>query len=383
MQNQFKKFKYDLKKIAASDLGLEKAFNCLINNLDYDSGNFNTATFLIKRYNNFKYDSIIGKTTKDEEKIVPMRLINSFCEFIDLVEEPDFYSFDISKTGSRLQRNKRKSKEQKSRFKSWKKYYWWLIPLILIPSLILGWQHLKSDSNNKIETDFNLLFRKGEVLPFLKNPDLPCFDYEGKWELDQKKPYVLSIDLGTGYGNYYYKAKSLHLYTWCDTNNYIDTIIVCNDTIINCKDKGYKLKGIEIFTNELWKDTKNRNTVFNVDSLNIISEDNGYIKIANISSLFTDEIELSEDGLPKKRTGEKIIRYQPTEVMRGNEKLVRNVIETYLGKLYRTSCSSVTNYGEPGISDQTIMQFDCKFESIKGENDYKKRIIFKGPVKHL
>lgn len=320
-QKEFNEFKIALKKRAAKDLG--KALNCLENNISDYSDYYNTIIWQIGRFNQVEKDFIRGTISISDRNLILNRLREGFTKFVDELEPYDFDSLDISKSELIDLGFKRKTKElkkniQKIEQKNWATYLMLSIP-ILIVSALGGWfygnYYNKTESPNKNKTEkidteaetytstklehsFNKLFQDGQIFPYSIGNTLPCSAYEGKWELDNSKPYVLSIPVA-GEGVFYYRAKDLHFYLWCDKK----------------ESNGSKLKGVELFTNELWKYSKDEELDIAVDSTNYISEKNGFTKIAEISSLFMDEIYLDNNGdnwKPSSRKGEKVIRYTPT-----------------------------------------------------------------------
>ncbi len=226
---------------------------------------------------------------------------------------------------------------------------------LLVISLLFNAYFLWGEKKEPNVNDaFNKLFESEmQVLPYQEKPELPCYHYQRKWELDGENPYI--IPLTTQDGNYYYKSMLVEFYAWCEIEN----------------SEGDKLEALEFFTNELWKDEKGRK--LNIDSLRNLSLENpfGLIKIAEVSSIFSDMIKFEQNPVkkltePTSREGKRIARYVPNQIKQGYEKEVSLVLDKYISKLSKTNCPKVRIFGnENGFpllyNSELIMQFECSF----------------------
>ena len=243
-----------------------------------------------------------------------------------------------------------------------------LIPLILILSVFAVGFFIFSKKENtqtgiSVDQAFATMFSKDNMLidPFSKSTRLPCYQFQGKWELDDKNPYTIVLKLNTGV--YYYRSKKIEMYAWCGNQN------------------GDQLNGLELFTNELWKDERGRRSSSEMDSLKNFSKDENFLKLAEGKSFFSDRIGLveNEEGKvnPVFREGKKIARYQNIDVAEEFQNEANMVIQSYIASLTRTKCDSIPILEEKP-NGEYILQFDCTFfaeeNALMPPQEYSKRI---------
>ena len=257
-----------------------------------------------------------------------------------------------------------------------KPYYVYLIMVIILMLGIgvfigsyLGPLRSKMDTNDvTISEAFNTIFESNmQSSPYSNNVKLPCYKYQKKWEIYPDTPYTITLPLLDG--NYYYRAKTVDLYAWCKTGN----------------EKGDSLEAFELFTNELWIDTKAR---ANMDVLKYIDfeNDEDFQKVAEVSSIFSDIIGFKyspqkKDHEPHSREAKRISRYYKTFVSGKEKAEAINIIENYIFLLSQTRCDSVSviNNKSDSTNRHFILEFDCIFFSNDDDDfpsqPYKKKII--------
>ncbi len=230
-------------------------------------------------------------------------------------------------------------------------FFYCLVPLIL--GLLLGALFFKKEipveRPKSIVKTFETLFESDmQAAPYSINTKLPCYKYQNKWSLDETAPYTIVLPLNEGI--YYYRSKSVSWYAWCEIGN----------------KEGDQLDALELFTNELWLDTLGRLTI--IDSLKHVDfvEDGGFLKLAEVSSIFSDIIEFGyneEKGFqePVKREGKRIARFKPF-IAPDYKNQVEDVLDNYISILRKTKCDSVLVEGNaPDSMEDLFLQFNCTF----------------------
>ncbi len=220
---------------------------------------------------------------------------------------------------------------------------------------------------------FEMLFESGwQVAPYSDNVKLPCYKYQGKWELYEENSYFLTVKNDPFI---YYKPVSVTAYMWCQPS------VEETDTKKGIKN-GYMLKGIELLKNSVHE----AKTEIGKDKAADLNDEN---RIGMMSGLFLDEITFNLESKPIRRDGERIgrHRYKPTKIS-NNE----NEIINYIKMLRPNDClvsvveeNATESYKDKDgetqqrlIEDKYRIQFNCKHKD-SGE-EYIKQLIFRGKV---
>ncbi len=192
----------------------------------------------------------------------------------------------------------------------------------------------------------------------------PCSAFEGRWQLSDE--YIIPIPYKIP-GLYYVGKKA-------------DIRLKCRKT--NSSSKGHDLIGFENIENEIWFD-KSKSPIDvegDINEANKISEylntlnfsqDDNFIKIANVYSCFYDEIKITSDSIY--RLGEPCGRYAngiDENILKEFNLDLNHIIEYIIGNMIFAQCDPIKNqYNDPNelVNGESLLEFPCKCYS-KNEN---------------
>ena len=275
-----------------------------------------------------------------------------------------------------LAKNKNKSKEISSSFKSKKTLIISLFFTCLIFGLVIVYFFTKdaslSDSiitNDKhpLSPFFNKLENKTTYLGFLNENEVqdycPSSAFEGKWKLAQ--PYKIPLP-GSKNSGVYLLAKSADI------------------TLVTSKyasDKGRVLMGFEHLTHEVWVDKRRLPLIpeyFDINTKmftdlynNLVFEDNeNFVKIAELKSFFLDEFTIHTDSIIRNgQPSGRYVNFLDVALAKTYNVDVDYILNEVISDLTQTRCNSTVNeYCNPNdLKVNSTISFDC-FYSIGLEN---------------
>lgn len=206
--------------------------------------------------------------------------------------------------------------------------------------------------------------------PFVNSSDIlqncPCVGFEGEWILSN--PFKLPLP-GSKKPGLYYVGKSS------------DLILRCTNLFDNFTDKGSAMIGYEHLKSEIWMDLEQEPLVpkyFN-PSLKIFnknfeqlsfSDNNRFIKIANLMAFNVNTFEISGDSINRKAelTG-RITMQLNEDIIKKYEIDLSYLTKNVLGDLIKTQCEKSFNpYCNPNdLENGSSITFECVY-TIGDEN---------------